>query len=42
MYDGDHSRDTESSGVDSINGGLADPDENRTQQGTGRSHVTLG
>ena len=40
--DGDHSGETESSSVHSINGVLAESDENRTSQGTGRSHVTVG
>ena len=33
-----HSRETEGSSMDSIDGALADGDENRTPQGAGRSH----
>ena len=39
--DGDHSGETEGSSMDSIDGALADGDENRPPQRTGRSYVTV-
>ena len=40
--DGDHNGETEGSSVDSIDGTLADGDENRPPQRRGKSHITVG